>query len=122
MTILTGVISSIVAAIIIGIAVEIYRRHFGKQIAITHPRPDEVMTDPEPNGDGFLFPVRGTFKHLPKHHTVWLLIEDDQTAAVRPQNFDITRNDIAKTWEGKIWGSGPGIVKITALIAPPTSQ
>ena len=116
------IIISVVGGAILIIIMGTYRRWFGKQIAITYPRADDILSEPKPLGTGRTFPVRGTFKYLPKDHTVWLLIEDDQTAHVRPQNFEIIRDDVAKTWEGRIWGSGMGRVKIIAVIAPPTSQ
>ena len=95
----------------------------GRQIQITHPRPMETMTDPEPLGGGQCFPVRGTLKRLPAGHEIWLLVEDEVTGRIWPQGFFRVEFDPhQKTWTGKINGLGKTQVKINAVVAPPTSQ
>ena len=100
-----------------------YNWLFGQRIKITHPRPQEILTDPEPLGSGFAYPVRGTLRRLPKGHQIWLLNQDDSKGFVWPQGFfAVEYNPIDRTWFGKISGSGNPNVRIVAVVAPPTSQ
>ena len=105
-----GIVSSIIAAILIAIAVALYKRVFGQQIVITHPRNDEVLTDPEPLRPGVSFPVRGTLKRLPKGHEILILTEDENTRFVWPQGFFNVKYDPGrKTWLGKVNGRAKSI-------------
>jgi hypothetical protein len=70
-TLIEGVIGSIIAASIIALTAAAYRRWFGQKIQITRPRPDEALTDPAPLGQMFPFPVHGKLKRLPKDHEIW---------------------------------------------------
>ncbi len=122
MTLLQGIIGSIIATIIVAIVVTLYRRATNR-IKITHPRPQETLTEPEPLGGAFAFPVRGTLKRLLKGHQIWLLTQDDSKGAVWPQGFFPVEYDPSEgTWSGKINGSGKPNVRIVAVVAPPSSQ
>jgi len=99
----------------------------GRQIRITHPRPGETLTDPEPLGEGFCYPVRGTLKHLPANHEIWLLNQDERTGLVWPQGFSRVQYDSnLKTWIGRVSSiaspTGRKQVRIVAVVAPPTSH
>jgi hypothetical protein len=121
MTLIEGIVASVTAAIIIAIAAAAYRKWFGQQIKITDPRPHELLTDPVPLGGGYSFPVRGTLKHLPKDHEIWLLVQNEATGQLWPQgHFRVEHKH--GTWMGRINAMGQGNVKIFAVIAPPTSQ
>ena len=99
------------------------RKVAGRQIQITHPRPLETLSDPEPLGEGVSFPVRGTLKHLAENHQIWLLTEDELTGHVLPQGFSIVQYDSQQeTWIGRISAGGKRQVKIIAVVAPPTAQ
>lgn len=95
----------------------------GRQIKISRPRPQEVLTNPEPLGSGFSYLVEGTLKRLPKGHEIWLLVQDQQNGSVRPQGFlPLEFNPQTKEWSGRINGYGTSTLKIVAVVAPPTSQ
>jgi len=121
--VITGIIESVVAGILLAIAGAIYRLCAGRQIEITHPRPGETLTDPEPLGGGQAFPVRGTLRRLPQGNEIWLLTEDESTGLFWPQGFFNAHYDPqSKTWLGKIFGGGRKNIRIVAVVAPPTSQ
>jgi hypothetical protein len=99
------------------------RRLLRWQIRITHPRPGEMLQGAEPQGKGFSYPVRGTLRHLPKGHEIWLLTQDGRTGNISPQgSVQVQYDPVNKTWEGRInWYGGPNL-KIIAVVAPHTSQ
>ena len=69
------------------------------------------------------YPVRGTLKHLPAGYEIWLLVEDEIKGKVWPQGFFHVQFDPhQKTWIGKINASSRKHLKITAVVAPSTSQ
>lgn len=103
MTWIQGVITSIIAAWILAVIGWVYRGHFGQQIKITRPRDTEMLTEPEPLGQGCSFPVHGTYKTLPDDHEIWLLTQDQSNGTVRPQGFFSVQYDRQqRTWTGKI--------------------
>ncbi len=118
-----GISGGVVANAIWAAVVATARRVGGRQIQITHPRPLETLTESEPLGKGVCFQVRGTLKHLPTNHEIWLLTEDEGTGRVWPQGFfSVEFDPHQRIWMGKINGSGKKHVKITAVVAPPTAQ
>jgi hypothetical protein len=101
----------------------VWRAYASRNISIVHPRPNEVLTEPEPLGSGLCFPIRGRLKYLPKGHEIWILSQDEVSGLVWPQGFFAVQYDPSEgTWLGKISGSGKQNVKIVAVVAPPTSQ
>jgi hypothetical protein len=118
-----GIIESIIAATLVGIVTMAYRVWAGRQIKITHPRPGETLTDPEPLGGGQAFPFRGTLGRLPKGKEIWLLTEDESTGLFWPQGFfNVQYDHQRKSWLGKISSGGRKNIRIVAVVAPPTSQ
>lgn len=123
MTLIEGIIGSIIAAGIVALIVAGYRRWFGEQIKITHPRSQETLTEAELVTGGVYFPIRGTLRRLPKGHEIWLLTQNDSTGSSWPQGFFPVQFDPERgTWMGKINGSGSKHIRIVAVVAPPTSQ
>jgi hypothetical protein len=99
------------------------RTVFSSKIKITSPRPQETLSDAQPLGSNYKFPVRGALKRLPKGHEIWILVQDDATGFVRPQGFSQVQFDPhLGTWTGWINGSGKADIRIVAVVAPPTSQ
>ena len=120
---MNGIIEGIVGNVVWSGTSAFFRRVAGRQIEITDPRPQEVLKDSEPLGPGLCFPIRGTLKHLPKRHEIWLLTEDESTGLVWPQGFFAVQfNHHQGTWMGKVYGSRKQQVKIIAVVAPPTAQ
>jgi hypothetical protein len=100
-----------------------WRRLSDRQIKITHPRPQGVLTKPEKMGGSFSYPVSGTLKHLPKGHEIWVLTQNERTGQVWPQGFFMAQyNRETGMWMGKVNGSGGPMIRIIAVVAPPTSQ
>jgi len=117
------ILEGLAATGIAGLVTWGYRRYFGQQIEITHPRPNEALTDREPLGSVYAYPVRGTLKRLPKSHEIWLLRQDETTEQVWPQGFfNVKYDHEQKTWFGKICYGGKKNIRIVAVVAPPTSQ
>jgi hypothetical protein len=106
------------------IFLESVRRMLGREIRITSPRPQQGLTNPKPLGPGFSYEVRGTLKHLPKNHEIWLLVKEESSQRVWPQGFERVQYDgDDESWAGRINPamSGPNVT-IIAVVAPPTSQ
>jgi hypothetical protein len=121
--VISGIVASLIAGAIVALVTAFYRRFHGQRIKITHPRPNETLTDPEPLGQARAFPIRGTLKKLPAHHEIWLLTQDEASERLWPQGFyNVKYDHQQQTWVGKINGSGRKNVKIIAVVAPPTSQ
>ncbi len=101
-----------------------YQGWFGKQVTITHPQPNAVLTEPKPFKGITAYPVRGTYRHLPKGHQVWLLTQDETIGRrIYPQGFfHVHLNPRDKTWHGLIDGGTRQQINVIAVIAPPTSQ
>jgi hypothetical protein len=98
------------------------RKITGRGITITHPRPNEALMDPQGAGNARYFAVRGTLKHLPPNHEIWLLTESE-AGGVWPQgSVKVQFDPRLKTWSGKINWTSKEPLKITAVVAPPTSQ
>jgi hypothetical protein len=117
-----GIISSLIAGGILAVVGGLYRRYVNK-IEITHPVPNEALTDPTCEGTITTFPVWGKLKRLPNGHEIWLLVEDEHTKHIWPQGFfHVVYNPQEGTWQGKINGTGRDRVKIIAVVAPQTSQ
>jgi len=120
---MSGIIEGAAGSAVWSAVVTMCRAITGRQIRITHPRPQETLTEPEPLGEVFCFPVRGTLKHLPANHQIWLLTEDEEAGMIWPQGFSSVQfNRDRGMWEGKICWSAKKQVKITAVVAPRTSQ
>jgi hypothetical protein len=118
-----GIVEGVAGHAIWGSIMAFCRRMTGRRIQITHPRPQAALTDPEGTGPWHHYPVRGTLGRLPANHEIWLLTEDEVTGRVWPQGFFRVQFDPhLKTWMGKINGTSGPQVKITAVLAPPTSQ
>ena len=122
MTLIIGIAGSIIAAVIIALALWIYRRWFGQQIKITQPADNETLTDPRPLGSAHSFIVRGTLKHRPEGHRVWLLVKRELTGKYWPQSFFMAEQRDDDTWTGRVSAVGQGRITIVAVLAPPTSQ
>ncbi len=93
-------------------------------IRITYPRPQETLAEPEPLGQGTVsYPVRGILKRIPKGHEIWVLTQQDRTGHLWPQGFfPVQHNDTEGTWFGRVNGSGGPLIRIVAVVAPPTSH
>jgi len=99
------------------------RAVFPHKIKIVSPRPQEPLSDPQPLASGYSFAVRGTLKKLPKGHVIWILTQDDVTGRVWPQGFaPVQYNPVQGTWTGRVNASGNPIVRVVAVVAPPSSQ
>jgi len=121
-TLIEGILGSIIAAGIVAMIVASYRRWFGQEIRITSPLDGGTLTDPEPLGSGLSFPVRGVLRFLPKNHEIWLLVQS-LSGKTWPQGFhQVDYNHRDGTWRGRITGMGRERIRIIAVIAPPTSQ
>jgi hypothetical protein len=100
------------------------RRLLGREIRITSPRPDEVLSNPQPFSSGVSYEVKGTLKHLPKNHQIWLLVQAEKSPRIWPQGFErVVYNPDSKSWVGRIkpMSGGPNVT-IIAAVAPRTSQ
>jgi hypothetical protein len=98
------------------------RSLLGRQIQITSPRPMEALTDRQPLGQMWQFPVRGTLKRLPGDHEIWLLNQDEKTGLLRPQGFSIVKYDPDQgIWHGMVCSNEHVSLRIIAVVAPPTS-
>jgi hypothetical protein len=93
-------------------------------IKITYPRPQELLSGAETLGSQSVsYPIRGTLKRLPKGHEIWLLTQKDNTGHLWPQGFfPVQYNDEVGAWVGRVNGSGGPLMRIVAVVAPPTSQ
>ena len=99
------------------------RRLLRWQIKITHPRTGEMLQGAEPQGKVSTYPVRGTLRHLPKGHEIWLLTKDGGTGHIFPQGaVQVQYDPVNKTWEGRINWRGDPNLRIIAVVAPHTSQ
>ena len=117
--VLEGVASNAIWACIPAIA----RKMLGYEIKITNPSPGQTLSAPEPLGSSFSYSVQGSLKRLPKDHQIWLLSEPEPSGKIWPQSFFSAQyNRHQGTWLGKISGARKGPVRITAVVAPPTSQ
>jgi hypothetical protein len=99
------------------------RRVLGLQIQITHPGPQQTLSEGKPLGRHQSFPVRGTLKRLPRGHEIWLLVQDEPTGLVWPQGFSTVQfTPQTGIWAGRINGMAKKQLRIIAAVAPPTSQ
>jgi hypothetical protein len=95
------------------------------KIQITFPRPGEILSDPQPLGDGRSYPVRGRLRSLPKGHEIWLLTANERSNEFWPQGFKagaVIFDERTGEWHGRIAGSRESALRIFAAVAPPTSQ
>jgi hypothetical protein len=114
----TGIVSNGIWAGISAVA----RRLLRWQIKITHPRTGEMLQGGEPQGKVSTYPVRGTLRHLPKGHEIWLLTQNGGTENIWPQGaVQVQYDRVNKTWEGRIKAWPPNL-RIIAVVAPHTSQ
>jgi hypothetical protein len=93
-------------------------------IQITHPRPGEMLTDPQPLGsDSVSYIVRGKLKSLPEEHSIWLLTQDERSGQVWPQGFyPVQFDEQTGEWHGRVNVLGRSLLRLYAVVAPPTSQ
>lgn len=122
MTLIQGIIGSIIAAGIVALLVAGYQGRFGQRIRITDPQAHGFLTAAEMRPGVMKHVVSGTLKHLPKDHRIWLLVLD-KSGRAWPQGLATVEYDKTKgTWKGFINAMGSHEVNIVAVIAPPTSQ
>jgi hypothetical protein len=95
------------------------------QIRITSPLAGGLLggKEREPCHEGFTYVVRGTLKHLPTNHCIWLLNVYALSDEVWPQIFGVKYFPQQGEWEGRIYlPKYQESVIIVAVVAPPTSQ
>jgi hypothetical protein len=102
----------------------LWRKLWGRRIQIASPRPLETLVDSGKVGGSITYRVRGTLKHLPKDHAIWLLTQDENSDHVWPQGFEAVQFDPSSgEWFGRvIVGPQTKTTKIIAVVAPPTSR
>jgi hypothetical protein len=123
MTLIEGIVGSVIAAGIVALIVAGHRRWFGQRIRIIEPREHDLLPPAETHNNVVGHPVRGTLKQLPKGHEIWLLVMDTSKTKVWPQGFSPVEYDADKgTWKGYVHVWGWNQVTVVAVIAPPTSQ
>jgi nucleoside 2-deoxyribosyltransferase len=94
------------------------------QIRITSPLEDQLLEGRESRHKGATYVVRGTLKHLPTNHTIWLLNVNESADEVWPQIIKV-KYDFPQPgeWEGRTYlSSNQKSVIIYAVVAPPTSN
>jgi hypothetical protein len=107
-----------------GVCLKLY---LSKTIEIEFPKSQQLLQNQEPLGEAYAYPVRGTLKHLPKDHKIWLIVEEEKFGHIWPQGFfPVHFDEHSGKWHGKV-SAGPGkrsgdIISIIAVVAPPTSQ
>ena len=76
-------------------------------LKITEPAPGEVLKEPlefAPACTSYL--VKGTLRHLPKNHKIWLLEQSPTSSQVEPQAFQEGRVILRDGhWEGRVYPS-----------------
>ena len=122
-----GIIGSVIATVLVAIAIAVYRTHFGQRVAITDPTDHGQLGAAEQRAGITAHPVHGTVKHLPKGHRIWLVVIDEGGGKFWPQSFSpVETNEAKGTWKGYVhvwgWQNKWQNVTITAVIAPPTTQ
>lgn len=75
-------------------------------------------------GGGYCYAVRGTLKRLPIDNMIWLLVEEQGGLRAWPQGFHpVVYDPGIKEWHGRISDERTNmLIKIVAVVAPPTSQ
>jgi hypothetical protein len=121
-SLLQGIVGSIIAAAIVALLVGGYKRWFGQQIRITQPKENDFLLPAELHLGVQAHPVYGTVRHVPKGHKIWLLAAEESTGKAWPQGFSPVEQSGDGTWKGYIHVWGWHRVTIVAVIAPPTSQ
>jgi hypothetical protein len=96
------------------------------RIEITSPREGEELkgeAHPE-RADLSVYEVRGRLKRQPADHEIWLLTEDDRFGkGFWPQGFRRVLYDPQEgEWIGYVSAPAGGSIKITAVVAPPSSR
>jgi hypothetical protein len=101
-----------------------WRRATGRTIRITFPLPGQSLRNPEVHSNGIrAYAVRGTLRHLPPGHSIWLLTQREIGDMVWPQGFRRVRYDRQTgDWEGWINGRTASRVRFVAVVAPPDSN
>jgi len=123
MGLVTGVVESIIAAVIIAIVVGAWRWYLGRKVKISDPEENGELARAENRGGVVAHAVSGTLKSLPQDHRAWLLVLDDVRGKVWPQGFEPVAYDKGKgRWKGYVHVWGWNHVTIIAVVAPPTSQ
>ena len=118
---MSEVVQGLMAHAIWGGFTALLRRVAGRQIKIEDPRPQEVLQDPQPLGDSLSYRVRGTLKHIPRGHRIWLLVENERNGDVWPQGYQpVQHNPQTGQWEGRVRPGELGLIH--AVVAPPTSD
>jgi hypothetical protein len=98
-----------------------WRRVVGHKIKITSPLTGQTLRNPERTADNLVvYTVRGTLKHLPTDHRIWLVTQEEVSGQIRPHGFRLPRHNKDRgEWEGWI-NSTHRRAKIIAVVAPPT--
>ena len=123
MTLIVGIIGSIIATVIVALAIAAFRSVYGQRIKITYPKINDFLATAENRLGVVVHPVHGTLKHLPKDHKVWLLVMDEKARKIWPQGLVPVEYDKEQgTWKGYIHAWGWNNVTVVAVVAPPTSQ
>jgi hypothetical protein len=122
-TLIEGIIGSIIATIIVAISVAWYRYVFGQRIKILDPQMNGFLAPFEKRNGVGAHAVHGTLKHLPKDHRVWLLVMNEGASKIWPQSFaPVEYSKEQGTWQGWITAFGWTNITIVAVVAPPTTQ
>ena len=118
MNLIVGIVGSIIAAIIIAMAVAWYKYVFGQRIKIIDPQLHGFLTTAETRLDVVAHQVHGTLKHLRRDHRIWLLVMDDKTGKTWPQGLvPVEYSKEQGTWKGYIHAWGWNNVAIVAVVA-----
>jgi hypothetical protein len=120
---IVGIVGSIIAAIIIALAVAWYKYVFGQRIRILEPQMNGFLPTAENRHGVTAHSVHGTLKHLPKDHRIWLLVVNEGASKIWPQSFAPAEYSKEQgTWKGWINALGWTNITIVAVVAPPTTQ
>jgi hypothetical protein len=123
LTIIIGVVGSLIASIICAILVAGHRRWWGQQIKITEPAPNAFLAPVEVRRGTGAHRVFGTLNFLPKGHRIWLIVVDETKGRYWPQGFEaVEYHGETGTWSGYITAEGWHSVTVVAVVAPPTTQ
>jgi hypothetical protein len=97
----------------------------GHKIQITSPAPQGVLGGRQSSpGGGANYEVRGKLKSLRRGDEIWLLHQEQTTGELRPQGSQLVQYDSRSgDWYGRISDKRSNcLIKIVAVVAPPTSQ
>ena len=121
---MNGIVEGLAVNTIWATVASIFRLLTGQQIRISSPVFGETLSAPEFHGETVRYRVHGTLKCLPKGKQIWLVTEDESSGKVWPQGFEaVIHSPTSGEWSGRISVFPTvGRLKITAVLAPATSQ